>query len=74
MESGDDYSVPTATRDPATDLTDGNCTRTLNRTAQAESTEESMPTIEFIIKLYKVKLIRQKASYLNLKYGVFFYL
>ena len=32
--SGDDYSVPTATGDPATDLTDGNYTGTLNRTDQ----------------------------------------
>ncbi|TXJ56935.1 hypothetical protein EPJ67_06040 [Brachyspira aalborgi] len=32
--SGGDYSVPTATGDPATDLTDGNYTGTLNRTAQ----------------------------------------
>ena len=32
--SGDDYSVPTATGEPATDLTDGNYTGTLNRTAK----------------------------------------
>ena len=43
--SGDDYSVPTATGDPATDLTDGNYTGTLNRTAQAGSPTEDQPTI-----------------------------
>ena len=44
--SGDDYSVPTATGDPATDLTDGNYTGTLNRTAQAGSPEQDQPTID----------------------------
>ena len=43
---GEDYSVPTATGDPATDLTDGNYTGTLNRTAQVGSTTEDMPTID----------------------------
>ena len=44
--SGDDYSVPTATGDPATDLTDANYTGTLNRTAQVGSPTEDMPTID----------------------------
>ena len=43
---GEDYSVPTATGDPATDLTDGNYTGTLTRTAQVGSTTEDMPTID----------------------------
>ena len=43
--SGDDYSVPKATGDPATDLTDGNYTGTLNRTAQVGSPTEDQPTI-----------------------------
>ena len=43
---GEDYSVPTATGDIATDLTDGNYTGTLNQTAQVGSTTEDMPTID----------------------------
>ena len=43
---GEDYSVPTATGDPATDLTDGNYTGTLTRTAQVGSPTEDMPTID----------------------------
>ena len=48
--SGDDYSVPTATGDPATDLTDGNYTGTLNRTAQVGSPTEDMPTIDGLLE------------------------
>ena len=44
--SGDDYSVPTATGDPATDLTDGNYTGTLKRTAQVGSPTEDQPTLD----------------------------
>ena len=50
--SRDDYSVPTATGDPATDLTDGNYTGTLNRTAQVGSPTEDQPTIDgFYLKI-----------------------